>query len=88
MLAKAKNDEVIIIDVRPSNGYKASHLSFARSMPLAELKMCLAELPKDKPVIAYCRGLFCLMSTDAVLLLRNKRFEALQLRDDVAESAA
>lgn len=85
LLAKAKNGDVVVIDVRPGDEYAAGHLPFARSMPLAELKSRLAELPKDKPVIAYCRGPFCLMSVDAVRLLRSKGFKALQLREGVAE---
>jgi len=85
LLTKARKKEVVVIDVRPGNEYDAGHLPFARSMPLAELKSRLAELPMDKPVIAYCRGPFCLMSADAVKLLRGHGFEALQLRDGVAE---
>jgi rhodanese-related sulfurtransferase len=85
LLSKAKKKEVVVIDVRPDNEYAAGHLPFARSMPLAELKSRIAELPKDKPIIAYCRGPFCLMSADAVKLLRSQGFEALQLRDGVAE---
>lgn len=85
LLMKARKKEVVVIDVRPDNEYAAGHLPFARSMPLAELKSRIAELPKDKPIIAYCRGPFCLMSADAVKLLRSQGFEALQLREGVAE---
>ncbi|PHV08871.1 ArsR family transcriptional regulator [Janthinobacterium sp. BJB412] len=85
LLTKAKSGEVIVIDVRPGEEYQAGHLPFARSMPLAELKNRLAELPKDRPVIAYCRGPFCLMSTDAVKLLRGQGIDALQMREGVVE---
>ncbi|GAC1332153.1 MAG: metalloregulator ArsR/SmtB family transcription factor [Collimonas sp.] len=85
LLTKAKSGEVVVIDVRPGDEYDAGHLPFARSMPLAELKNRLAELPQGKPVIAYCRGPFCLMSADAVRLLRERGINALQLRDGVAE---
>lgn len=85
LLDKARNGEVIVIDVRPGSEYDAAHLPFARSMPLAELKTRIAELPKDKPVIAYCRGPFCLMSADAVQLLRAQGVDASQLREGVAE---
>lgn len=85
LLSKAKSGEVLVIDVRPGDEFDAAHLPFARSIPLAELKTRLAELPKGKPVIAYCRGPFCLMSTDAVNLLRSHGFQAVQLRDGVAE---
>ncbi|MBI1889199.1 MAG: metalloregulator ArsR/SmtB family transcription factor [Burkholderiales bacterium] len=85
LLAKAKRGEVTVIDVRPDEEYQTGHLPYARSIPLPELKSRLAELPKEKPVIAYCRGPFCFMSTDAVKLLRSKGFKAAELRQGVAE---
>jgi len=87
LLAKAKKGEIVVLDVRPDNEYQAGHLPYARSMPLDELKKRLKELPKDKPIVAYCRGPFCLMSADAVRLLNKKGFKALQLREGVAEWA-
>ena len=87
LLAKARSGEVVVIDVRPAEEYAFGHLPFARSLPLSELKTRLAELPTDRPVIAYCRGPFCLMSADAVKLLRGQGYEALQLREGVAEWA-
>lgn len=88
LLAKARSGEVVVIDVRPAEEYAFGHLPFARSIPLAELESRLAELPTDRPVIAYCRGPFCLMSADAVKLLRGQGYDALQLRDGVVEWAA
>ncbi len=87
LLRRARDGEVVVIDVRPAVEFEAAHLPYARSLPLAELKNRLAELPKDKPVVAYCRGPFCLMAVDAVALLREQGFEALHLRDGVAEWA-
>ena len=85
LLNKAKSGDVIVIDVRPAGEYQAGHLPFARSMPLDELESRLAELPKDRPVVAYCRGPFCLMSADAVRLLRDRGIDALQMREGVVE---
>lgn len=85
LLQKAKSGEVVVLDVRPSKEFEAGHLPFALSMPLGELEERLTYLPKDKVIVAYCRGPFCFMSADAVKLLRAKGFEALQLRDGVAE---
>lgn len=85
LLQKAKSGEVVVLDVRPSNEFEAGHLPFALSMPLEELEDRLTHLPKDRVIVAYCRGPFCFMSADAVKLLRAKGFEALQLRDGVAE---
>ncbi len=88
LLSKARSGEVVVIDVRPSEEFDSGHVPFARSIPLPELKSRLEELPKDKQVIAYCRGPFCLMSADAVKLLRAQGFDAVQLRDGVAEWSA
>ena len=77
--------EVIVIDVRPQEEFAAGHLPFARSLPLAELRKRLKQLPKDKPVVAYCRGPFCMMAQDAVALLRKQGYRAQQLKDGVAE---
>lgn len=85
ILKKAKAGEVLVLDVRPAEEFAAAHLPHARSLPVDELKKRLAELPKDTPVVAYCRGPFCLMAKDAVELLRKKGFRAFHLSDGVAE---
>ena len=85
ILKKAASGEVLVLDVRPSDEYATAHLPHARSLPVDELKKRLAELPKDTPVVAYCRGPFCLMARDAVELLRRKGYRAFHLTDGVAE---
>ena len=85
ILRKAAAGEVLVLDVRPSDEYASAHLPHARSLPVDELKKRLAELPKDTPVVAYCRGPFCLMARDAVELLRKRGYRAVHLSDGVAE---
>jgi rhodanese-related sulfurtransferase len=85
ILKKAASGEVLVLDVRPAQEYAAAHLPHARSLPLEELKKRLSELPRDVPVVAYCRGPFCLMARQAAELLRKKGYHALHLIDGVAE---
>jgi len=85
LLRKARRGEVLVLDVRPANEYAQQHLPFARSLPLSELRARLAELPKDKPIVAYCRGPFCLMSDEAVKLLAKRGFRVSKLADGVSE---
>lgn len=85
LLTQAKRGEVLVIDVRPEAEYRAAHLPYARSVPLSELKRRLRELPADRPVVAYCRGPFCLMAKEAVELLTRKGFKATRLEQGVAE---
>ena len=85
ILRRAAAGEVLVLDVRPEDEYVAAHLPHARSLPVDELKKRIAELPKDVPVVAYCRGPFCLMAKDAVHLLRKQGYQAFHLTDGVAE---
>lgn len=85
LLARARDGEVVVIDVRPGSEFSAGHLPFARSLPLSELGERLAELPADRRVVAYCRGPFCVMAEEAVALLRQHGFDAQVLHDGVSE---
>ena len=85
ILQRASAGDVVVLDVRPAEEYANGHLPHARSLPLDELKKRLKELPTGTPVVAYCRGPFCLMAKDAVALLRKKGYRAFHLTDGVAE---
>lgn len=85
LLREAASGEVFMIDVRPESEYAAGHLPFARSIPVAELKKRIAEIPNDKTVVAYCRGPFCLFASEAVNILQAAGHHALRLDDGVAE---
>ena len=85
LMKMARRGEVVVLDVRPAEEYLATHLPFARSIPIGELRQRLAELPRDRPIVAYCRGPYCLMAKDAVELLRKEGFKSAHLRDGVAE---
>jgi rhodanese-related sulfurtransferase len=87
LMKAARKGEVVVLDVRPSEEYLNAHLPFARSIPLEELRQRLSELPKDRSVVAYCRGPYCLMAADAVALLKDEGFTAFHLREGVAEWA-
>jgi len=85
LLELARRGEVVVIDVRLQTEYATAHLPFARSMPLAEIGRRLAELPRDKEIVAYCRGPFCLLSDEAVSLLSAKGHRVRKIRDGVSE---
>ena len=85
LLAQAKRGEVVVLDVRPPEEFDTAHLPYARSVPLPELAQRLAELPRDVEIVAYCRGPFCLMSDEAVKLLREHGYRARKTFDGVSE---
>ena len=88
LMKAARKGEVVVLDVRPTEEYLTQHLPFARSIPLAELRQRLAELPKDRSIVAYCRGPYCLWAKDAVELLQTQGFKATRLQSGVAEWAS
>ena len=81
LMDKAQRGDVVVIDVRPAAEYENGHLPFARSMPVAELRQRLKELPSDKEIVAYCRGPFCMMSAEAVTLLKEHGYRARKIAD-------
>jgi len=85
LLRKARLGEVILLDVRPTFEYDHGHLPHARSIPHTELKARLAELPRDRLIVAYCRGPFCLFAVDAVQLMKSQGLDAVQLREGIME---
>lgn len=85
LLARAERGEVEVLDVRPADEFAAGHLRGARSLPLARLRERLGELPRDREVVAYCRGPFCVMADDAVAVLRAHGLDARALPLGVSE---
>jgi rhodanese-related sulfurtransferase/Fe2+ or Zn2+ uptake regulation protein len=75
--------EVILLDVRPMEEYEEAHIPGAVSIPIEELSEKLSTLPSNCDVVAYCRGCYCLMSVEAVELLRSKGFNAFRLEEGV-----
>ena len=53
--------------------------------PIEQLEKRVRELPKRKEIVAYCRGPFCLMSFEAVQLLRKKGLKARRLANGMPE---
>src|SRR5680860_843068 len=69
-----RKDDLMVIDVRPAEEYAAGHVPGAVSIPVAELKWRLKELPKSKEIVAYCRGSFCAFAPEAARYLERKGF--------------
>jgi rhodanese-related sulfurtransferase/DNA-binding transcriptional ArsR family regulator len=85
LMEQAKRGDVIVIDVRPQDEYEAGHLPFARSMPVAELEQRLGELSRRQSIVAYCRGPYCMLSEEALKLLRARGYKASKILDGVSE---
>lgn len=76
LIRRVRRGEVTVLDVRPAEEFRAGHIPGAVSIPIDELKARLKELPRDRDVVAYCRGPYCVMAVEAVELLCKKGFHA------------
>jgi rhodanese-related sulfurtransferase len=81
LIARLRNGEVVLVDVRPVEEFEAGHIDGARSIPVEELESRLAELPADREVVAYCRGPFCAYAHDAVRQLKADGRRARRLEE-------
>ena len=84
----ADGDELVVLDVRPTEEHAAGHLPGAVSIPVAELRRRLAELPRDREIVAYCRGPFCAFAHEAIAVLTDAGLTARRLEDGLPEWAA
>jgi rhodanese-related sulfurtransferase/DNA-binding transcriptional ArsR family regulator len=88
LLERVRRGAVTLLDVRPADEYRAGHLAGARGIPLPELPARLRELPRDRDVVAYCRGPYCSMALEAVAVLRSSGYRACHLDLGVPELRA
>jgi len=70
---------VTILDVRPNEEYQQGHLPEAINIPLDQLQKQLKDVPDNHEIIAYCRGPWCVLSYEAVSLLRQNGYRASRL---------
>lgn len=85
LLERARNGLVTVLDVRPPEEYAAGHVAGAINIPVQELEKRLKELPKRREVVAYCRGPYCLMSYEAMAILRKKGIKARRMEAGLPE---
>lgn len=85
LLVRAKKGLVTVLDVRPREEYAAGHLPGAINVPMGTLEGYLTRLPKKREIVAYCRGPYCLMSFEAVALLRERGWKARRLEEGFPE---
>jgi rhodanese-related sulfurtransferase/predicted RNA binding protein YcfA (HicA-like mRNA interferase family) len=80
--------EALLVDVRPPEEFAAGHLAGAVNVPLSELDGYLRDLPRDRELVAYCRGPYCVLAYDAVARMRDRGYQARRLEGGYPEWAA
>lgn len=85
LLARVRSGDAVVVDLRPSDEYEAGHIAGAISIPIAELRARIAEIPDGVEIVAYCRGPYCALAPQGVMLLRRAGRRARRLEDGFPE---
>lgn len=85
LMERLKAGIVTVLDVRPQDEFALGHVPGAVNVPLSALEAHLDALDPDREIIAYCRGPYCVLSYEAVSMLRARGFKVRRLEDGLPE---
>ena len=85
LMERLSDGSVVVLDVRPGEEYQAGHIPGALSVPVDALEAALQTLPKDRELVAYCRGPYCVFSDEAIAFLRSRGYRARRLRQGLPD---
>jgi rhodanese-related sulfurtransferase/DNA-binding transcriptional ArsR family regulator len=85
LMDRLKAGIVTVLDVRPEDEFALGHVAGAINIPLGELAKRLADLDPKHEIVAYCRGPYCVLSYEAVAVLRAHGFKVRRLEDGLPE---
>ncbi|HLW56648.1 MAG TPA: helix-turn-helix domain-containing protein [Bacteriovoracaceae bacterium] len=76
----AKNNEIVLLDARPKEEVSETLKGInVINIPSTEISKNLSKLPKKKPVLVFCRGRLCALSSFVVNELRKNGINAYRL---------
>lgn len=81
LVERMRQGEAMVLDVRHPEEFMAGHIPGAVNIPLEEIETLLDEIPADREIIAYCRGPYCALASNAVALLKKHNMQVRRLRD-------
>jgi len=82
---RLRSEAITLLDVRPEDEFALGHLPRAVNIPLKSLEAHLSELDPSKEIVAYCRGPYCVLTYEAVAVLRARGFKVRRLQDGFPE---
>jgi rhodanese-related sulfurtransferase/DNA-binding transcriptional ArsR family regulator len=70
---------VLLLDVRPTREFDSGHITGAISIPLDVLNTSFKGYSNNIEIVAYCRGPFCMLADAAVKLLKEQGYRVRRL---------
>lgn len=78
---KIQKGNTLLLDVRPQSEYDYGHIDQAENIPIDELEARVAQVPKDKEIIVYCRGSLCAYANMATRALNEQGYHAYSMNE-------
>src|ERR1700730_4865004 len=85
LVDRLRSGTATVLDVRPEDEFRQGHLPDALNIPHSPCEPRLAELPAEGEIVAYCRGRWCVLSFEAVAVLRQRGYRVRRLEDGFPE---
>ncbi|HEX6709655.1 MAG TPA: metalloregulator ArsR/SmtB family transcription factor [Rubrobacter sp.] len=85
LMERLRDGSAVVLDVRPEEEYRAGHIPGALSVPVDAIEAALQTLPRDRDIVAYCRGPYCVFSDEVVRVLSARGYRASRLTDGFPE---
>jgi rhodanese-related sulfurtransferase len=85
LLRLLRDGDAVLLDVRPAAEFAGGHLPGAVHIALEDLPGRLTDLPRNRTIVAYCRGRYCVLAHDAARLLGANGLDARRARDGMLE---
>ncbi|WP_206537882.1 ArsR/SmtB family transcription factor [Shewanella mangrovi] len=88
LLEALENDNTLLIDVRAEDEYRLAHIPAAISIPVSALYSWSETFSeKNRQIIVYCEGHYCIEAIDAMKLLVRKKYGVKMYRNGLNEWA-
>lgn len=85
VLERMNKGNFVVLDVRPRDEYETEHIEGALSVPMEELDAYLETVPDNTEMATYCRGPYCVFTTQAVEKIQKRGFKAYRIEESVLE---
>lgn len=88
LLSRMDDGTLVLLDVRSDDEFTQGHLPGAINIPIEQLEQRINELSLNADVVAYCKGQYCVLTSEAVSILRASGRDAKPLAGGVSEWCA
>lgn len=85
LLEESQQADIVLLDVRPAKEFASGHIIGAINIPPQEIKQRLNDIPRDKTVVAYCRGPYCQYSYEMERVLQKEGVDIHRLEEGFPE---